>query len=87
MHPRKKTNTLSAENKKALFNSLKTTLAAMLAQGGRDTETDLFGQSGRYRTILSKNTLNKACPVCSTPIKKEAYLGGAIYFCEKCQTL
>ena len=66
-------------------NSLKKTLAAMTAKGGRDTESDLFGRPGGYRTVLSKNTVNKPCPVCGTLIKKEAYLGGSIYYCETCQ--
>jgi formamidopyrimidine-DNA glycosylase len=59
----------------------------MASQGGRDTESDLFGHAGRYKTILSKNTVNKPCPVCGTMINKEAYMGGSVYYCEKCQRL
>ena len=59
----------------------------MAARGGRDTELDMFGRAGGYRTILSKNTVNTPCPVCGTIIGKEAYMGGAVYFCEKCQIL
>jgi formamidopyrimidine-DNA glycosylase len=87
MHPKKKVNTLTETDKEALFNSVKTTIAAMASQGGRDTESDIFGHSGGYKTILSKNTANKPCPVCKTGIKKEAYMGGSIYYCEKCQEL
>jgi hypothetical protein len=43
----------------------------MATQGGRDTELNLFGCPGRYKTILSKNTVNKPCPICRTAIKKE----------------
>ena len=85
MHPKKKTPTLSGKDGKALFDSLKKTLAAMAAKGGRDTESDLFGRPGGYRTVLSKNTVNKPCSVCGTLIKKEAYLGGSIYYCGTCQ--
>jgi formamidopyrimidine-DNA glycosylase len=85
MHPKKKVNTLS--DKEVLFSSVKTTLSAMATQGGRDTELDLFGHPGSYKTILCKNTVNKPCPVCGTIIKKEAYMGGSIYYCEKCQRL
>lgn len=85
MHPRKKVNTLFEMDKKDLFSSLKTILEDMVSKGGRDTEKDLFGSFGRYKTILSKNTVQKPCPVCGMSIKKEAYLGGSIYYCENCQ--
>jgi formamidopyrimidine-DNA glycosylase len=87
MHPKKKVNTLSGQDKKLLFDSVKNTLAAMLAGGGRDIESDLFGHPGGYKSILCKSTVNKPCPVCRTNIKKEAYLGGSIYYCPKCQEL
>ncbi len=86
-HPKKKTGTLSGKDRTELFKALKKTLSAMTAKGGRDTESDLFGRPGGYRTVLSKNTVNKPCPVCGTLIKKEAYLGGSIYYCETCQRL
>jgi formamidopyrimidine-DNA glycosylase len=87
MHPKKKISTLSEEQKQTLFDSLKATLSDMAVQGGRDTELDLFGRPGGYKTILSKNTVGRPCPVCGTVIKKEAYLGGSIYYCEGCQIL
>jgi formamidopyrimidine-DNA glycosylase len=87
MHPKKKANTLAGKDKEVLFDSVKSTLSAMAAQGGRDTELDLFDHPGGYKTILCKNTVNKPCPICGTGIKKEAYMGGTIYYCEKCQRL
>ncbi|MFA5312667.1 MAG: hypothetical protein WC375_05005 [Methanomassiliicoccales archaeon] len=87
MHPKKKVNTLNEKDAGTLFENIKSTLADMAERGGRDTESDLFGCSGGYRTILSKRTMNKPCPSCGTPIKKEAYLGGTIYSCEKCQRI
>ena len=87
MHPKKKVNTLAETEKEVLFNSVKTTVSAMATLGGRDTELDLFGCPGGYKTILCKNTVNKPCPVCGTIIKKEAYMGGSVYYCEKCQML
>ncbi|MGB5924563.1 MAG: zinc finger domain-containing protein [Dehalococcoidia bacterium] len=87
MHPKKKVNTLARTEKEALFNSVKTTISTMAAQGGRDTELDLFGCPGGYETILCKNTVNKPCPICGTAIKKEAHMGGSVYYCEKCQRL
>lgn len=87
MHPKRKFHTLSEKEHRILFDSIRKTLAAMAALGGRDTELDLFGRPGGYKTLLSKNTVNKPCPVCGTPIRKEAYLGGSVYYCGKCQRL
>jgi formamidopyrimidine-DNA glycosylase len=87
MHPKKKLNTLAETDKEVLFNSVKTTIPSMASKGGRDTELDLFGFPGGYKTILCKNTVNKPCPVCGTIIKKEAYMGGSVYYCEKYQML
>lgn len=87
VHPKRKLSTLGDLEKDDLFHSLKTTLAEMTAGGGRDTEKDLFGSPGGYRTILSKNTCKEPCPNCGSPIVKEAYLGGAVYYCPACQPL
>jgi len=54
---------------------------------GRDTEKDLFGHSGGYKTILSRNTVGKPCSVCGAEIQKAAYMGGAVYWCPGCQPL
>lgn len=87
MHPKKKVNTLSQNDKEELLNSLKLTLTRMVADCGRDTEIDLYGRRGGYKTILSKNTVDKPCPVCGKIIKKEAYMGGSVYFCSVCQKM
>lgn len=87
LHPKKKLNTLTDSDIHTLFHSIKATLAEMAVNGGRDTERDLFGRFGGYRTILSKNTLDKPCSTCGDVIKKEAYLGGSIYYCPTCQEL
>lgn len=87
MHPKRKVSTLSDENIEVLFDSVKNTISVMAAQGGRDTELGLFGEPGGYKTILCKNTVGKPCPVCGTIVKREAYMGGSVYYCEQCQTL
>jgi len=87
MHPKKKAGTLSAADKQVLLDSIKNTLSEMTAKGGRDTENDLLGQPGVYKTKLSKNTVGQPCPICKTLIEKEAYLGGSIYYCAKCQRI
>jgi formamidopyrimidine-DNA glycosylase len=87
MHPKKRAGTLSATEQQVLFDSIKNTLSEMTAKGGRDTENDLLSEPGRYKTKLSKNTAGRPCPICGTLIKKEAYLGGSIYYCVGCQKI
>jgi len=87
IHPKRKIKTLSEKELDGLFRSVKNTLAEMMRLGGRDTEKDLFGSAGGYRTLLSKNTVGKPCPVCGADIQKAAYLGGAVYWCSICQPL
>lgn len=83
--PKRKVSTLSEADTDRLFNTVKSTLKEMTRQGGRDTEKDLYGALGNYRTILSKNTYHAPCPICGERIQKEAYLGGSIYYCPHCQ--
>lgn len=85
VHPKCKMNTLSNNEFTSIYNAVKNTLFEMSVNGGRDTERDLFGCSGGYRTILSAKTADKPCPVCGSAIIREAYLGGNIYFCPECQ--
>ena len=85
MHPKKKAGTLSAADRRLLSHAIKTTLSEMVARGGRDTENDLLGAPGGYRTRMSRNTVGHACAVCGTPIRKEAYMGGSVYYCDGCQ--
>jgi formamidopyrimidine-DNA glycosylase len=87
IHPRRKMGALSAEQVEAMFQVVKSVLRDMVEQGGRDTERDLFGQPGGYRTVLSRNTAGKPCPACGALIKKEPYLGGSIYYCPGCQAM
>lgn len=87
IHPKRKMVTLGERELDALLGAVKSTLAEMTAAGGRDTEKDLFGNPGGYKVVLSKNTYADPCPVCGGAIVKEAYLGGAVYYCPHCQPL
>ncbi len=86
-HPRKKVGGMSAKDRTRLFKCITTTLAAMADRGGRNTEFDLFGSRGGYATILSRDAVNKPCPTCGAPIRKESYLSGSIYSCPRCQSV
>jgi len=87
IHPKKKLSEIGEKDKLKLFESVKKTMRVMTDGGGRDTERDLFGEKGGYKTILSANTLKNPCPACGGVLIREAYLGGNIYFCPNCQPL
>jgi len=87
IHPKRKVGMLTDGEKDAIYNSIKSTLKEMTERGGRDTEKDLFGRPGGYKTRLSQLTLDKPCPVCGGRIIKEPYMGGSIYFCDGCQKI
>ena len=85
IHPKRKMNTLDNGQKEQLFHSIKNTLSEMVSGGGRDTEKDLFGNPGRYKTKLSKTNKLLICPVCGGTVRKESYMGGSVYYCDNCQ--
>lgn len=83
--PRKKIQALSDAELSALFNSVKATLAEMTQRGGRDTEKDLHGNPGGYKTLLCAKTYKAPCHICGGPITREPYMGGNVYYCASCQ--
>lgn len=87
IHPRRRLATLDDTLRQQLFATLKERLETMTAAGGRDTERDLFGRTGGYRTLLSRRTCADPCPVCGEEIRREAFLGGTVYWCPCCQPL
>lgn len=87
IHPKKKIAELTDKEKENLFYQVKETMEDIFRQGGRNTESDLFGENGNYTACLSKDTAGLACPRCGETIVKESYLGGSIYYCRGCQPL
>ncbi len=85
IHPKTKLSALNEAKRLSMFRAVKETLREMTQKGGRDTEKDLYGNPGGYKCLLSKNTLDKPCPVCGDTLVRQAYLGGNIYFCPTCQ--
>ena len=87
LHPKSKMGRLSETDLDALYQAIKSTLTTMAAAGGRDTEKDLYGCSGDYKTVLSSKSKGTPCPICGTAIVQAAYLGGNIYTCPTCQVI
>lgn len=85
VHPRRQISTLNDSEKENLLKAVIGMLRTMTELGGRDTEKDLFGAFGGYKTRMSKNTAGLPCLKCGEAIVKEHYLGGSVYFCPSCQ--
>lgn len=85
IHPKLKLRDYNEEEADNLYNSIKVTLGEMADKGGRNTEKDIYGEKGGYECIMSRNTVGKECPRCSTIIEKHSYMGGSIYCCPSCQ--
>ncbi len=87
IHHKKKIKTFTDTDKEILFQAIKNTFFEMVSKGGRDLEKDLYGNPGGYKTLMSRNSVDKPCSLCGTIIKKQSYMGGSIYFCEGCQEI
>ncbi len=87
MNPQTKLSALDQNGVQVLYRAVVDVLTEMAEKGGRDTEKDIFGQPGGYKTIMSNKTVSAPCPGCGGAIEKKALLGGKVYFCPRCQPL
>jgi formamidopyrimidine-DNA glycosylase len=85
IHPRHPLSELDDAAIQSLYDSILATLQAIIDQGGRYDETDLFGKPGGYTRLMDNKSAGKPCTNCGTLIEKIQYLGGACYFCPNCQ--
>ncbi len=83
--PRRPLSELSQSQRWDLYDAIVGTVREIIKQGGRNDETDLFGKPGGYVRVMDNVAVGKPCPECGTKIQKIQYLGGACYFCPKCQ--
>jgi len=86
LSPKRKVDSLSAADRKALHGALRETLEEAIDLGGRDTERTLFGEPGGYVPLLDRRAKDTDCIQCGTPIRKIQYLGGSCYVCPTCQS-
>jgi formamidopyrimidine-DNA glycosylase len=86
LSPRHSVADLNAIQTGALYQAIRTTVAEAIRKGGRNDESDLFNQPGGYIRIMDKNAAGRPCPECGHRVEKIQYLGGACYYCPKCQT-
>jgi len=86
LHPRHPIQELSLEQRRELYQAIIYSVEVITEKGGRYDEYDLFEQPGGYIRLMDKNAVGLPCPECSSPIEKISYLGGACYFCPRCQS-
>jgi formamidopyrimidine-DNA glycosylase len=85
LHPRHSLADLTPGQRRDLFAAIRDTVRDVTTKGGRNDEVDLFGKPGGYIRIMDSNAAGKPCPECGHTVEKIQYLGGACYFCPKCQ--
>jgi len=85
IHPKRRAVDIGEAERLALYEAARETLKQAVDMGGRDTERDLYNRPGVYRRIMDSRNVEQPCPECGTPIEKIQYLGGACYFCPRCQ--
>jgi formamidopyrimidine-DNA glycosylase len=85
LHPRHPIDQLTVTQTNDLYKAILETVNTAIAAGGRNDEVDLYGKPGGYVRLMDSKSAGKPCPQCGTTIEKMQYLGGACYFCPKCQ--
>jgi formamidopyrimidine-DNA glycosylase len=85
LHPRHPIGELDTGQRQALYRAIIETVSEVIAQGGRYDEYDLFGNPGGYIRLMDSRAMGRPCPHCGGAIEKMQYLGGACYFCPRCQ--
>jgi formamidopyrimidine-DNA glycosylase len=85
LHPRHSLADLAPAQCRNLFSAIGYTVRKAIEKGGRNDETDLYGKPGGYIRLMDSHAAGKPCPECGRTVEKMQYLGGACYFCPKCQ--
>jgi formamidopyrimidine-DNA glycosylase len=83
--PRRALAEFSPGQRRDLYNAIVDVVGEIIAGGGRNDESDLFGQPGGYVRSMDSAAAGKPCPECGATVQKMQYLGGACYFCPNCQ--
>lgn len=85
LHPKHPLAELDKAGRRRLYRAIQGTVTEAIKKGGRNDEYDLHNRPGSYRRVMDRAAAGHPCPVCGTQIEKMPYLGGACYFCPRCQ--
>jgi formamidopyrimidine-DNA glycosylase len=90
LHPRRTTDTLTAEEIFALHSGLQKVLQAGIANEGASITTYVKpdGEKGNMQNVTAVyDRKGQPCPRCGTPIERIVLGGRSTYFCPSCQLL
>jgi formamidopyrimidine-DNA glycosylase len=85
LHPRRSLADLTPSQRRDLYTAIINIVHDVIEKGGRNDEIDLHGNPGGYIRIMDRAAAGKPCPGCGRTVEKIQYLGGACYFCPRCQ--
>ncbi len=85
LHPNRKIATLTEEERRQLYDTIRTNLRACTDLGGLAYEKDLYGRNGRFSEFLVGYREGKPCPECGTTIVKLRTGSTATFICPTCQ--
>ncbi len=82
--PTRTVASLEKDDRKRLYRAVRQVLAEATRKGGSADACDIYGRPGGY--VKDVGAKVKACTVCGTTIAKRSFLGGATYYCPRCQS-
>ncbi|MHA1953588.1 MAG: DNA-formamidopyrimidine glycosylase family protein [Candidatus Heimdallarchaeaceae archaeon] len=87
IHPKRKAFSLTNQERKRLFDSIKQVLEEAIKLKGRVERKDLYGTPGKYVRLIGPKNKDSPCSICGTIIEKIAVAGTNNYVCPNCQKL
>jgi formamidopyrimidine-DNA glycosylase len=81
--PTRTVASIDREERRRLHRAIRDVLAQATKQGGSADCCDIYAEPGGYVKALGAKV--KVCTVCRGPIAKRSFLGGATYYCPRCQ--
>ncbi|TKJ32547.1 bifunctional DNA-formamidopyrimidine glycosylase/DNA-(apurinic or apyrimidinic site) lyase [Blastococcus sp. CCUG 61487] len=89
LHGARPTDRLTRGQVADLLDGVRDVLGEALAQGGTSFDSlyvDVNGQSGYFSRFLAVyGQLDRPCPRCGTPIRRESFMNRSSYSCPQCQ--
>jgi formamidopyrimidine-DNA glycosylase len=89
LHGARPTDKLTRAQVTDLLDGVRDVLGESLAQGGTSFDSlyvDVNGQSGYFsRHLAVYGQLDRPCPRCGTPIRRESFMNRSSYSCPQCQ--